>query len=488
MKNFFLKSYLLALVFLMYGCQLNQEIAEIRDNIREKLIPSNDDQYVIKNEEKQSKTKKELNENNKEEIELIKKDKKTENIEKKFLKYDNSENQEIIQDEKFALVQPKLTQKKLEEIKKKKLNFVLPNKIGVLLPMTGTRSHVGRYVTNSIRLKILDSSLNKEFMIFDTKGTPEGTKEAFLNAISKKINLFIGPVFSDSTNSIKELSDKYNIPVFSLSNNENLISSNLYITGINIREELDCIFRNLNGSEINNLGIIQYKSKSSQNINQIIRSIDPEINKEFVVLDNNMSVEKVLKDFSKFDERQQQLNQEKIRVNNSDLSEELKNIEIKKLSVLDTYGELPFDALIINATGNRLLEIMSLLAYYDINSSNTLIIGTSIWENFKSYEENIFEDAYFVSSKSKKRFGYDSKYQSNFDTTPNNLNYLTHDLLKLFELIEDEGKFLSIKFEGILGTTEILDNNSFSRDIYLKKYKNGKVINIGECKNIVLGI
>ena len=103
------------------------------------------------------------------------------------------------------------------------------------------------------------------------------------------------------------------------------------------------------------------------------------------------------------------------------MSEELKNIEIKKLSVLDTYGPLPFDALIINATGNRLLEIVSLLAYYDINSSNTLIMGTSIWENFKAYDENIFEDAYFVSSKSNKKLGYDSRYESNFDKSPNNL-------------------------------------------------------------------
>ena len=236
------------------------------------------------------------------------------------------------------------------------------------------------------------------------------------------------------------------------------------------------------------MGIIQYKSKSSKNINEIISSINPEINKEFVILDNEISVEKVLKDFSKFDERKQQLNQEKIKVNNSDLSEELKNIEIKKLSVLDTYGPLPFDALIINATGNRLLEIMSLLAYYDINSSNTLIMGTSLWENFKAYDENIFEDAYFVSSKSNKKLGYDSRYQSNFDKIPNNLNYLTHDLLKLFEFIENEGDFLNAKFEGILGTTEILDNNFFSRDIYLKKYKNGKVINMGECKSMIMDI
>ena len=115
-------------------------------------------------------------------------------------------------------------------------------------------------------------------------------------------------------------------------------------------------------------------------------------------------------------------------------------------------------------------------------------MGTSLWENFKAYDENIFEDAYFVSSKSNKKLGYDSRYKSNFDKSPNNLNYLTHDLLKLFESIENKGNFLNAKFEGILGTTEILDNNFFSRDIYLKKYKNGKVINMGECKSMIMDI
>ena len=127
------------------------------------------------------------------------------------------------------------------------------------------------------------------------------------------------------------------------------------------------------------------------------------------------------------------------------MSEELKNIEIKKLSVLDTYGPLPFDALIINATGNRLLEIMSLLAYYDINSSNTLIMGTSIWENSLKHMMKIFLKTHILSQASQTKNRYDSRYQSNFDKIPNNLNYLTHDLLKLFEFIENEEDFLNAK-------------------------------------------
>ena len=180
------------------------------------------------------------------------------------------------------------------------------------------------------------------------------------------------------------------------------------------------------------------------------------------------------------------LENEMSRVENEELEE--KDIVLKRLSKLNTFGELPYDYLVVGESGNRLIEILSLLSFYDINSSNTLIMGTSLWENFKAYDENIFEDAYFVSSKSNIKLGYDSRYQSNFDKIPNNLNYLTHDLLKLFEFIENEGDFLNAKFEGILGTTEILDNNFFSRDIYLKKYKNGKVINMGECKSMIMDI
>ena len=40
---------------------------------------------------------------------------------------------------------------------------------------------------------------------------------------------------------------------------------------------------------------------------------------------------------------------------------------IKKLEKLETFGEKPFDSLIIGESGNDLIEILALLAFYDIN-------------------------------------------------------------------------------------------------------------------------
>ena len=63
----------------------------------------------------------------------------------------------------------------------------------------------------------------------------------------------------------------------------------------------------------------------------------------------------------------------------------------------------------------------------------------------------IFLKTHILSQASQTKIRIRLRYQSNFDKIPNNLNYLTHDLLKLFEFIENEGDFLNAKFEGILG-------------------------------------
>ena len=73
----------------MCGCQLNEEIAQIRDNIRDKLIPKTDEQFVIKKDTNQSKIKKKFAEKNIEDTELIKNNKKKENLDKNFLNTTN---------------------------------------------------------------------------------------------------------------------------------------------------------------------------------------------------------------------------------------------------------------------------------------------------------------------------------------------------------------------------------------------------------------
>ena len=61
----------------------------------------------------------------------------------------------------------------------------------------------------------------------------------------------------------------------------------------------------------------------------------------------------------------------------------------------------PFDAIIVASEGDKLLEILSHLAFYDINANNTLIYGTSLWEDtFKT--DPVFENTFFVTNLKKE--------------------------------------------------------------------------------------
>ena len=65
--------------------------------------------------------------------------------------------------------------------------------------------------------------------------------------------------------------------------------------------------------------------------------------------------------------------------------------ELKKLERQLTLG-VPFDSIIIASDGDRLTEILSHLAFYDINTENTNIYGTSLWEDTEK-KDNVFKNS-----------------------------------------------------------------------------------------------
>ena len=117
--------------------------------------------------------------------------------------------------------------------------------------------------------------------------------------------------------------------------------------------------------------------------------------------------------------------------NNRDLEEEFKNSEIKSLERMLTLGS-PFDSIIIASEGDRLLEILSHLAFYDINSENSNIYGTSLWEDTNK-KDNLFKGTYYASSLKYKDDEFIQNFKNVFSKDPMSFNYHMHDLLDLVE-------------------------------------------------------
>ena len=108
---------------------------------------------------------------------------------------------------------------------------------------------------------------------------------------------------------------------------------------------------------------------------------------------------------------------------------------LKELEKLETLGDKPFDNLIVAQSGSTLIEVLALLAFYDINTSNVNIYGTNIWEGIHLSGEDVLENTFYASSLSNEKEIYKEKYFELFKAYPNNLNYVLADLINFLIFI-----------------------------------------------------
>ena len=368
------------------------------------------------------------------------------------------------------LKKPELKEKKIEK----------DNLVGLLLPLTGEKSAAGNLVINSLRYSMLLRPNQLNFKIFDTKGTPRGAVTAAEQGISNNVKTFIGPIFSDETKEVKEhFKNKKRLTFFSLSPDLNNVSENIIVSGQNPNDQISCITKHIAKNDSKDILLIHHADKYGYVIrNSFLNYVNDfgmlGINIDFLEVDGITDLNDNVKKISRFNERKLQLENEIMKIkNNSDLNEEFKNSEIKSLERMLTLGS-PFDSIIIASEGNRLLEILSHLAFYDINSENSNIYGTSLWEDTNK-KDNLFKGTFYASSLKYKDEEFIQNFKNVFSKDPMSFNYHMHDLLDLVEsykIMSEKDKTNSV-FNGEFTKSKI-KSGFLQREIYLKRIKKNK--------------
>ena len=73
--------------------------------------------------------------------------------------------------------------------------------------------------------------------------------------------------------------------------------------------------------------------------------------------------------------------------------------------------------------GDKLVEILSHLAFYDINSQNTFIYGTSLWEDTNKLDK-VFEGSFYVTSLKNKPENFKKDFKEIFPKTHYPLTFI----------------------------------------------------------------
>jgi len=368
------------------------------------------------------------------------------------------------------LKKPELREKKIEK----------DNLVGLLLPLTGEKSAAGNLVINSLRYSMLLRPNQLNFKIFDTKGTPKGAVSAAKQGITNNVKTFIGPIFSDETREVKEhFKNKKRLTFFSLSPDLNNVSENIIVSGQNPNDQISCITKHIAKNDSEDVLLIHHADKYGYVIrNSFLNYVNDfgmtGVNVDFFEVEGNTDLNDNIKKISRFNERKLQLENKIMKVKkNRDLDEEFKNSEIKSLERMLTLGS-PFDSIIIASEGDRLLEILSHLAFYDINSENSNIYGTSLWED-TNIKDPLFKGTYYASSLKYKDDEFIQNFKNVFSKDPMSFNYHMHDLLNLVEsykIMSEKDKTNSV-FNGEFTKSKI-KSGFLQREIYLKRIKKNK--------------
>ena len=201
----------------------------------------------------------------------------------------------------------------------------------------------------------------------------------------------------------------------------------------------------------------------------------------FFEITGRENINEEIKMLSEFEKRKSQLeNMVNSIKKDQNLSKDEKKAQLKKLERQLTLDS-PFDSIIIASEGDRLLEILSHLAFYDINSKNTILYGTSLWEDTPK-KDKIYEDTFFVSNLKIEESLFFQDYENIFAKKPIAINY---QLLDLIDLIE-EFKISQLNYPeskvyiGEFGNSFIKEG-FLRRETYVKNIKNQKLKNVSKC-------
>ena len=337
-------------------------------------------------------------------------------------------------------------------------------KIGLLVPLTGENSEIGKSIIKSVRLAInkIDNSVI-EIIPKDTGSNPQTTLKNALNMKEEGIKIIIGPVFNKNLIYLDEVKD-----VFFLSLTNKIIKNpkNIISAGINARSQFNTInkFQKLN--ELKKTIILIPKENYKEEIETAIQKSKITVDRVYYYDSDPTKLTKQIEKITKYDRRKQNVLDEIKRLESSD--DPNKDKKIERLEKRDTIGNLGFDSIIILDFDESLKSVTTSLLYTDVSPKKTSFITLNQWFDRSLLKEKTIQPIYFPSINKKNYESFIKNYKKNFNTYPNELSFLSYDLVGLVY-------YLMVKNNYKIDNKIFLEKNQFKGNVGIFDIKENKI-------------
>ena len=349
--------------------------------------------------------------------------------------------------------------------------------IGLLIPLSGEQKEIGKSIMQSVRLAInkIDNS-NIQIIPKDTKDDPTRTLAAAKELELKGVKIVIGPIFNKNLIYLDELKEMI---FLSLTNKNIKNPKNVISAGINASSQINTIVKFKNQNDINKTIFLIPDSDFKEEIENAISRSKIKLKYTHIYNTDPTKITKQIEKFTYYPQRKQNLIDEIKRLENS--TEENKDRKIENLKKKDTLGGINFDSVIVSDFDESLKSVFTSLLYTDVSPERIYYITLNQWFDKSFLKETSLQPIYFPSINKKNYDKYINEYKEVYDEYPNQLSFLSYDLVGLVYYLIFQNNFVidekifykKNKFKGKIGIFDI-DKNRINHLLNFYKVENNE--------------
>jgi len=335
-------------------------------------------------------------------------------------------------------------------------------KIGLLIPLSGKQSEIGKSIVRSVRLAInkIDNS-NIQILLKDTENDPVKTLEAAKELRLEGVKVVIGPIFNNNIIYLDELKEMI---FLSLTNKNIKNSKNIISAGINASSQIKTIMKFKKINNINKTIFLIPNSDFKEEIENAISESRIKLKYTHIYETNPTELTKQIEEITMYKIRKQNVIDEIKRLENS--NEQNKEGKINKLKKRDTLGGINFDSVIVSDFEESLKSVFTSLLYTDVSPQRIYYITLNQWFDESFLKEESLQPLYFPSINKENYDEFINNYKKIYNEYPNQLSFLSYDLMGLVYYLIYQNKFKidekifykKNQFKGKVGVFEINKN------------------------------
>ena len=332
-------------------------------------------------------------------------------------------------------------------------------KIGLIVPLSGEYSYIGNSILKSTRMAL--NKINDDRITVipkDTKANPIDTLKVSNELYNNGVKTIIGPVFNESNKYLDELNE---VTFLSFTNKIRNNPKNVISAGVNAISQINTIKKYLSENNLKNTIFLIPETEYKREIEEAIEKSNLILKEKFIYSKDPTLLTKQIEDLTRYQQRKQNLENEIKRIENSNTFNKKKKID--ELKKKDTLGFINFDSVIIADFSESLKSVATSLLYTDVSSERIKYITLNQWFDESLLKETSLHPIYFPSINKDNFEIFQKEYIQNFKNTPNQISFLSYDLIGFvyYLLINNDFKtnenlfIKKNKFKGKIGIFEI---------------------------------